>query len=347
MRTLVDTPAALVENGTPHLGLFRAPLRSVNILDTDPFTAFGLTPRAWRNARLKEWQHFSVITKTHFVGIAVVNAKVMGASWCYALSRATGEIVGHERKTPLRGPAVPRELWNARFTFDAPSYSVAVHNHLDQGRHLVTFDVSGKGGAALRGRLEIAEVLADVQPIEACLPLRGRAVFYTHKVPCPVGGELIVGGERFELDPKTDFALLDVHKAYYPVQTWWQWATFAGRDKKGRLIGANLTHNVNPDDEAHNENGIWHDDRLSLLAAARFTIPDDILKPWKIATTDGRADLTFQPKGIRQELIDYKIIRSWYRAPLGTFSGKLVDDEGTTHEVRDLFGICEHHKVTW
>ena len=347
MRSLVETPAALVERGAARFGAFRSAVPSINLLDLDPLGLGGLTPRAWRNARLKEWQHFSVITKTHFLGLALVNAKFMGVSWCYALSRETGEMVAHERKLPFRGPAVSRELRDSRFSFQAPTYSIAVHNNLDQKRHLVTFDVSGKRNPPLTGRLEIREDPAEVQAIEACLPLVGPRVFYTHKVPCPVGGELAIGGQKMVLDPATDFALLDVHKAYYPFQTWWKWATFAGRDAKGNILGVNLTHNINPDDEAYNENAIWHGNRLSLLGAARFTIPANILDPWKVVTTDGRVDLTFRPKGIRQELVDYKLVRSWYQAPLGTFSGTMVDDDGATREVKDLFGICEHHKVTW
>jgi hypothetical protein len=347
MRSLADTPAALVENGIAHFGAFKTPVRAINLLDLDPLGLRGLTPRFWRNARLKEWQHFAIVTRTHFLGLAVVNAKMMGVSWCYAFSRETGEMVSHERKLPFRAPAVSRELWDARFAFDAPGYTVAVQNSLSHQRHVVTFDVSGKRNPPLRGRLEIREDPTEVQAIETCLPLGGPRVFYTHKVPCPVGGEFAIGGRTFALDPATDFAILDVHKAFYPVQTWWKWATFAGRDAKGKLLGVNLTHNVNPDDDAYNENAIWHGNRISLLSAARFTTPDDIMTPWKIATTDGRADLTFQPQGVRQELIDYKVIRSWYQAPLGTFSGTLKDDDGVTHVVKDLFGICEHHKVTW
>ena len=347
MRSPVDPPAALVDRGTATFGAFRASPRTINLLDFDPYGLGGLTPRAWRNARLKEWQHFAVVTRTHFLGLAVVNAKFMGVSWCYAFARDTGEMVAHERSVPLGGPAVSRELWDSRFSFEAPTYSVSVHNHLDQKRHLVTFDVAGKRNPPLRGRLEIREDPAEVQPMIASLPLRAGHIFYTHKVPCPVAGEIVIGGQRVELDPATDFAILDVHKCYYPFQTWWKWATFAGRDAKGRILGFNATHNLNANDETANENCIWHGNRISLLAAARFTIPDDIMAPWKIVTTDGRADLTFQPRGIRQELLDYKIVRSWYQAPLGVFSGTLVDDDGVTHAVKDSFGICETHKVTW
>ena len=78
-----------------------------------------------------------------------------------------------------------------------------------------------------------------------------------------------------------------------------------------------------------------------------FLNPEDIMQPWKITTTDGRADLTFTPQGMREETTDFKVVVSWYRAPLGTFSGTLEDDGGKVHKIKDVFGIAEHHRVTW
>ena len=348
MRSVQKTPAAMVENGKTHYGIFDKPFAKVNALDANPFGLAGaLLPKTLRNLRLKEWQHYSIITKTHFFGVAVVNAKFMGASWCYAVSRETGELIEHSLQSPLTKPAVPRELFDARFSFKATGYAVEVHNQLSAGRHALSFDAATKAGPAIKGDLTIDESAKVVQPLVGVIPLNTGGFFYTHKVPCPIEGTISIGGEEIAVDPKTDFAILDIHKAYYPYRTWWQWATFAGRDKKGKLLGGNFTRGLHGTTETHNENCIWHGNRMSLFSDVVIETQEDIMAPWKLHTTDGRADLTFTPVGIRQETLDYKLFVSWYRAPVGTFAGTMTDDDGVVHEVNDLFGIAEHHRVTW
>ena len=343
MRTLVDTPQALVEKGRAHFGAFKTPFTNLNILDADPF-GWGLTPKAIRNLRLKEWQHFAIVTPRHFIGVALVNAKMLGKSWCYVYDRKTGALVEHSRQTALSGPAVPRELIDARFDFTAKGYEIQVENHLAAGEHTLSFDVTGPDGPPIGGTLAISEKPEEIQPLILTSPIVGGRVFYTHKVPCPVSGEYTIGDETFTADPKTDFALLDIHKCYYPYRSWWKWANFATRIK-GKIVGANLTQGLHPDDQS--ENCIWHGNRISLLQGARFEIPEDIMQPWRITTTDDRADLTFTPQGMREETVDFKLVVSWYKAPLGLFSGTLKDDAGTVHKIKDVFGIAEHHRVTW
>ena len=347
MRTLKETPAALVENGEPHFGVFKTPFRQLNLLDADPFGWKGLSPRCYRKFRLKEWQHFSVVTPTHFLGLAVVDAKVMGVSWCYLFDRETRQLVEHSRQAPLRPPTISRELLDSKFRYRARDYEVDVHNHLDAGEHLVTFSAKGKKDPPISGRLQIREKPGEVQPLICVLPIGESRVFYTHKAPCPVAGEISVGDRVIALNPETDFAILDIHKSYYPYRTWWKWSTFVGRDEAGGIIGANLTRGLHGNNALENENCIWHGNRITLVSDAEFEIPENIMEPWRITTADGRADLTFTPQGLRQETLDFKIITSWYMAPLGAFSGTLVDGDGTAHEVKDVFGISEHHRVTW
>lgn len=347
MREILDTPDKVVENGKFHLGVFKTPFTNLNMLDAGPKLPGGLTSKLFRNLRLKEWQHFSVITKNHFLGIAVVNAKFMGASWCYAVDRKTGELIEHSVELPLRGPVVSRELFDSKFDFKAADYSVKVHNNLTGKRHQLDVEATTKKKTPITGSFSISQDAKEVQPLIVVLPLAQSGPMYSHKVPCPVSGSYSIGGEEYELDPKTDFVILDVHKSYYPYRTWWKWVTFVGRDKKGKILGANLTRGLHGNDAVNNENGIWYGNKLSLLPEAEITIPDDIMQTWKIFTNDGRVDLTFSPKGIRQEMIDFKVIVSWYRAPVGNFNGKLTDDDGKVHEIKDFFGIAEHHKVTW
>ena len=346
MKELLDTPDKMVEDGRPAFGRFRTAFKQVNMLDANP-SRLHWAPRGFLNFRLKEWEHFSIITPTHFLGIAVVDAKYMGVSWCYALDRRTKAMVVHERQLVGKAQPIGRELYDAHFSFKDKDYEVSVHNYLIKGLHHLSYATTGPKNPPLTGRFEIYERPEDTQPMISVLPIGKRKVFYSHKAACPVSGEYSVAGENFTADPAASFALTDVHKAYYPFRTTWKWATFACRDAEGTLLGLNLTEGVFGDGGDMNENCIWHGNRMSLLSAAKFEIPADIMQPWTVSTVDGRSSLVFTPMGLRSQTLDLKLVRSWYMAPLGEFTGFLVDDDGVKHEVKKAFGICEHHRVTW
>jgi hypothetical protein len=170
---------------------------------------------------------------------------------------------------------------------------------------------------------------------------------FTHKSACPASGVLDIGGESAEFNPDRDVGLLDYHKAYYPRNTFWRWATFATIDEKGDILGVNLTHNVIEDDKRFNENCIWHGNSISQVGPARFDIPKDPYRKWAIRTEDGAVELELNPQGLRREHVNLGLARSTYDQPYGLYSGTLVDSEGRRHTVENVFGLAEDHIAKW
>lgn len=170
---------------------------------------------------------------------------------------------------------------------------------------------------------------------------------YSHKVPLPVTGTIRVGERTFRATPQDSVAILDIHKAHYPRHTFWNWATCAGWDSAGRLIGLNLTRNVNEDDGRFNENAIWVDGRLAHLGPARFELDRRaLLEPWRLTTADGAADVEFRPQGERAQRVRLGVVSSVFSQPYGTFRGVVrVGPERV--EIEDLFGVCEDHRAVW
>jgi hypothetical protein len=223
-----------------------------------------------------------------------------------------------------------------------------VHNHLERQEHRFEIEVGRKRSLpSVSGTIVLHEDPARTQPLVALLPLGPNRPMFTHKSACPASGALEIGGERVEFTPERNVGLLDYHKAYYPHNTFWKWATFGTIDATGELLGANLTHNVIEDDEQFNENCIWHGNSVSLVGAARFDIPKDPMQPWRIKTTDGAVDLELIPQGMRSERLNLGVARSDYDQPYGLYSGTLVDSEGRKHKVEDAFGVAEDHVAAW
>lgn len=341
-----ESTVAVVE-GQPVYGIRTHPFERANLLDAR-FPGFTGSTRWLRKLRLKEWQHFALVHPDYYLSLALVDAKYTTTSFVCAFARASGETIEHSRQAPPGIVRLPEGLGAGDCSFFRPKYLVRVKNRLDQGFHDLSVDVAAtRTQPRIKADLRLSFRPEAAPPLVAVLPLASGRPFYTHKVPLAVSGRVSVGDNGFEFDPGRDLALIDVHKAYYPYRTFWNWTTFAAYDREGAVLGANLTHNVIVDDHKFNENVMWHAGRLHRLGPARFDIPADAMTPWRVKTTDGRADLEFRPEGLRAETINLGFAKSEYEQPFGRYFGALVDDNGVTQQVDGVFGIAERHLVRW
>ncbi len=345
MGGLMEAPDRAVVDGQVQFGRFNKPFRELNLLDARCGIPrlFGL-----RRLRLKEWVHFALIHPDWYLSMAVVDAGFMATSWLHVFDRQKSKAFEHVRKLPPWKFHAPANVLDHSAEFETRGYRVFVHNHVENHMHLLQIEVSAQRSLpSVSGTVTPHEDPARTQPLVAMLPLGPNRPMFTHKSACPVSGSLEIAGQRVEFTPNRDAGLLDFHKAYYPRQTFWRWATFATIDSSGNLLGVNLTQNVIKDDERFNENCIWHGNSLSLAGAARFDIPGNPMKPWRIHTTDGSVELELAPQGLRHERVNLMLAGSAYNQPYGLYSGKLVDSAGRKHTVENAFGIAEDHSATW
>jgi hypothetical protein len=345
MGRLLETPDRAVVDGQVQFGRFARPFRELNLLD-----ARCGTPRlcGLRQLRLKEWVHFALIHPDWYLSMAVVDAGFMATSWLHLFDRQNRKAFEHTHKLPPWRFRAPANVLNHSAEFEMRGYRVFVHNHVANQAHLLQIEVSAERSLpSVSGTVTLHEDPARTQPLVAMLPLGPNRPMFTDKSACPVSGSLEIAGQKVEFAPNRDVGLLDYHKAYYPCQTFWKWATFAAIDSSGNLLGVNLTHNVIKDDEQFNENCIWHGNSLSLVGAARFDIPKDPMQTWRVRTTDGAVELELVPQGLRHERVNLVLAGSAYNQPYGLYSGTLVDSTGRKYIVDKAFGIAEDHTATW
>lgn len=345
MLKLKETPKRLVENGkVVEWGFFKEPFRDLNLLT---IKLPGL-PACLNNFRLKEWQHFALIGGDFILTFFLIDAKYMSVSFCYFMDRNSGAFTEHHSNVPGRAASVTKDLFHGDCRFNVGNYSLEVDNRLDEGKHRARISIKGtKKKPGITADIEMLEDLNKIQPLVSVVPIGQNRPMYTHKAVVPVRGEVTYGDRYITLNEKRDTILIDVQKTYYPFNTWWQWAAFAGYDKKGRLLSVNLVKNMTTvDDEAYNENCLWVDGKLSKLSAVRFDFDKkDVTKPWKIETTDGKCRLQIRPMGERKGYINLGFLVDDYHQPFGPFSGTIIDDEGVSYEIEDMFGVTEHHRA--
>jgi hypothetical protein len=345
MDGLLETPDRAVVDGQVQFGRFARPFRDLNLLEAQ----CGI-PRlgGLRRLRLKEWVHVALVHQDWYLSLAIVDAGFLVTSWLHLFDRRNRQAFEHVRKLPPGRFHAPANVWDHSGKIETRGYRLFVHNYLERQAHRFEIEVRGKRGLpAVAGTLLLHEDPARTQPLVALLPLGPNRPMFTHKSACPASGTLEIGGETVEFTPDRNVGLLDYHKAYYPRNTFWKWATFATIDTTGNVLGVNLTHNVIADDARFNENCIWHGNSLSLVGPARFDVPKDPMRPWSIRTEGGAVDLELTPQGLRKERLNLGLARSVYDQPYGLYSGTLVDSQGRAHAVEEAFGLAEDHVATW
>ncbi len=344
MRISQPTPPRLVEkDGSVAYGAYRTPFRQANLLDAPVYQVS--VPRFWKNFRLKEWQHFAIITPSHYFGMVIFDAKFLGASFFYVFDRGGGQLIEHARQSSGRKTVIASQVYDDFCLFEAAGYRLRVENKLDKGYHRIEVDIaSGAKRPSVKGELTIYENLDKVEPLVQVSRINDGRPLYTHKFISPASGLIRVGDTDIRVDQDQSIGLFDEQKTYYPYVSFWKWATGAGFADDGKIAGFNLCQNMIADDAENNENCYWMDGKIRLLSDARFSY-DDVMKPWTVRTQDAAIDLTFAPQGERAKKISLAggLILSDFHQPVGLFNGSLTDEKGNTHAIRNYFGLTEHH----
>jgi hypothetical protein len=346
MRRVAATPEKMVEkDGAIHFGTFRTPFRNANILDAPLYASSDKVPAFWKRFRLKEWQHFGIITPTHYFGMVIFDAKFMGVSFFYAYDRVANKRFEHGAQLPGRASLVAAQVYDDHCEFKKKGYLVRFENRLNKDFHKIIIDIDGrKDLPAVQGEITVFEDLSTIEPLVQVSPVTPFRPFYTHKMAAPAEGTINLGAKEVKLDRKQDIALLDEQKTYYPYSSFWKWSTAAGFNEYGELLAFNLCQNMITDDEDFNENCMWVNGKIYCLKAARFKFEEDnVLRPWEIKTTDGYLDLLFTPSGERAEKINAGFLVSDFHQPFGMYNGRFKDDNNRIYPIANLFGLAEHH----
>ena len=129
MRRLEATPERMVErNGQVNFGTFHVPFHNANVIDA-PLYAAG-APRFWKKFRLKEWQHFGIITSNYYFGMVIFDAKFMGVSFFYAYDRNENKRFEHSVQLPGGAANVAAQVYDGHCEFKKKGYRLYIENRL-------------------------------------------------------------------------------------------------------------------------------------------------------------------------------------------------------------------------
>ncbi len=173
----------------------------------------------------------------------------------------------------------------------------------------------------------------DEQPgIETVCP-SGSAYAWTRKQGgVAAAGTVTVGGLERQVGSR---AVIDDTAGYHARHTRWHWSAGVGVATDGHPVAWNLVEGVN-DPEASSERTVWVSGNAVEPPPSDFA--DDLSR------VDG---LLFQQESVRARNENYGLLRSRYRQPFGTFTGRLPAPNGAGPELAEGYGVMEFHDAFW
>ncbi len=213
----------------------------------------------------------------------------------------------------------------------------------------------------LEGELTL-EQPGDMESVAIATPFhKPRRFYYNQKVNCmPAKGTLQLGDRTIAFGPKdqgisgmdtgvanqdTAFGVLDWGRGVWTYRNTWYWGSASGLINgtlwiqhrlwvRGYVFG--LGKRIVLPGKAHK------------LEQVTFHMPDDdLLKPWRFSSSDGRFEMTFEPVLDRASDTNVLIIRSYQHQVFGYFSGKAVLDGGEVMSINRFPGFAEKVANRW
>lgn len=336
-----DNDSLIGTDGRPRFGIYRNPLKSLDLNDFRPYATkktASLAKNRILKYRIKQWEYLGVCNNDIIFGMAIVRLGYMCNLFAYLVDRRNFQISEYNMLTPGGGAAVfDGTSLIGGVTFKSGKTQVQMTNSPET----ITIEGSIKGEIAIN-----LTFLKYEQPL-VCLTRVGLKGFnYTHKeAGLPVRGK--IRHKRISWDIRADrsFGVCDYTLGYLARRTFWNWASGGGMDLEGRRIGFNLVQGLN--ETGFTENAFWIDGRRVKTDVVNFRYDDlDIQKPWIIASNDDRVRLQFLPDGKRSANIHAGLITSKFYQLFGCFNGILRDGDHVC-ELQNVSGFTEEHFAKW
>jgi hypothetical protein len=333
-RVFSPPPSDVLDPATrrPLVGSYAGPLPPVD---------YGVLGRSlpFRIAREKAWYYVAIASPEVFVGAAVLRFGYVASTFAFLLERGpAGGPSGHflADVSELAPPFCAKYLGERGATFRLRDRRVRFEREEPAG----AFDLE----VALPGLRVSARVSGALvpPPVSVVAELGEGLVHVTEKrALLPVEGEAEVGGRRFSLDGA--LAGFDRSHGFLRRRTVWRWAYLLGRTEAGDTIAVNLVDGFVGEPEC----AVWIGDNAYPVGEGRFLFdPGRPLAPWRIRSSCGAVDLTFEPGDIHAEHQDLGLVKTRFIHPVGAFTGT-VTIAGRAHVVTRALGVVENQDSTW
>ncbi len=332
-------------DGSVRVGIFPDPVREVNFRDFRLRTPFG-RPRGplARHFGFNQFQFLGILSEELVLGCAIADVKFLGTSFVYCYEPSTRRLTEVSFKVPLaigtRFNQTP-ETGSVSFRMGKNRIEMIGSESPRQRRLLVDL----ARGVSIDAVFD--EEKPPMQPMFICTEVGATGWVFARKTAgVPVTGTVRWEGKTWDLAAIGAFGHHDWSAGYMRRETFWNWGCLAGRAWDGRVAGMNVSCGVN--ETSFTENCFWVDGRLHKIDTVHFDYDrEDLDKPWRLTSYDGRMKLEFRPEGKHAEKVNAGLLATNFVQLFGRYQGWLEIAPGDRVAVDGMLGYAERHYAKW
>lgn len=199
-----------------------------------------------------------------------------------------------------------------------------------------------------------AEIHLEIDPSQDAMVVatgyddsKPNCFYYNHKVNMmPATGTMEFKGKQIDFSPENAIGNFDWGRGVWPYKSHWLWGT-GGGVVDGHEIWFNIGAGFG-DLSTHTENMIFVDGKCHKTDQVEFhPAKKRSGKPWRINSNDERIELQLVPKIDSSNYMNIGFMKTDNNQIHGSYSGKLVLDDGTVLEIADIHGHAEDIHYLW
>ena len=295
---------------------------------------------------ISEGDRYVLVSPAHLVLFEILDDGYLGYLFMSVVSLKTGNCISQTFVNPF-------SLGCLDLSGDSNSGSIKFRQKkalvnfasMDGGVKLIKVDVPGFGHShSMRGEV-VMTPLPDSESLATHMPWRGKgnAFSCSRHSPCYYAeGVIQCGISEIVFTQGDSWGIFDWNRGVRPRSDLRFWASAcgqAGNRQAGFSVGFNSA-----DSAQGTENAFFLDGRLHKLDQVSFHMPSGRLMPWRFTSNDNRLEMTFEPKQERDENHQMFLYSHKRRQLFGSFSGKVILDDGSEFPFEDIRGMAERRK---
>ena len=298
----------------------------------------------------KRWDYWAILAGDLVVSSVYSDIDHLGLADVYWVDLATAETGGRAIVVPANeGIALPEVPGTAPLVVNRDGLDLRIADDEAGTRLVATWNERDGRASRLDVRVELP---AGHESLNVVIPWSDELFNFTSKHQARGAvGELVVGERRWVIggpEGAASWGVLDVGRGRWPARIAWHWGGGAGRcgDHVGGLpAGAQWSEGT-----GCTENGVIVDGRLSKLGSELTWTYDweEPMRPWRVVDPGGQLDAVLTPRFDKHSKVDAsQDLGSETHQVFGTWSGRLVTDNGVTLEFEGLQGFAEEARQRW
>jgi hypothetical protein len=295
----------------------------------------------------KRWDYWAILAGDLVISTVYANLDRFGLADVYWVDLTTAETGGHAVVAGSEGFDLPERPGTAPLRVHRDGLELQILDD-ERGTRLTGSWTEDDGRS---GHLDVTvEMPRGHESLNVVIPWNDERFNFTSKHQArPAAGELVVGDRHWTIggsEGAESWGVLDVGRGRWPAEIRWNWGGGAGRSGGhvvGLQFGAKWTEG-----SGFTENGLIVDGRLSKLGRELRWDYDwaEPMKPWRITDPGGQLDVVLTPRFDKHSKLGGDDGSETHQV-FGTWSGRLLSDDGLALDLEGLQGFAEEARQRW